>query len=176
MSNGLSHKDARRGWDIAKLLNILAKDLRDVIEVHQQLAKIHELARTLFPVCLDLKAIRSGDLKTLIPALRSNLPADNVTSTVKEDLKKLGEQSSHHFFARISELSAALGDPDTDPRDIVTERGELTAEMDRLLDVKTKLTRVSAIFDELKQQNCSEWIEKIELSPSDVETALQRLD
>jgi len=173
LPNGLSFmKRARRGWDIAKLLNILAKDLQDVIEVHQKLAKIHELSRTLFPVGLDLKAIRSGDLKTLIPALRSNLPAEIATSTVKEDLKKLGEQSSHQFFTRIGELSAALGDPDTDPRDIVTERGELTAEMDRLLDVNTKLTRVSAIFDELKQQNCSEWVEKIELSPSDVETAI----
>ena len=51
LPNGLSFiKRARRGWDIAKLLNILAKDLRDVIEVHQQLAKIHELAHTLFPV------------------------------------------------------------------------------------------------------------------------------
>jgi transcription elongation GreA/GreB family factor/very-short-patch-repair endonuclease len=173
LPSGLSFmKRARRGWDIAKLLNILAKDLQDVIEVHQQLAKIQELARTLFPVGLDLTAIRSGDLKTLIPALRSNLPADNVTSSVKEDLKKLGEQSPHQFFTRIGELSAALGDPVTDPRDIVTERGELTAEMDRLIDVSTKLTRVAAIFDELKQQNCSEWIEKIKLSPSDVETVI----
>jgi len=157
-----------RGWDMAKLLYSLYCDLQTVVELHKELSLISTEARKLFPVGLNIKLIREGDLKTLIPSLKSNLPMEKAASNIKRDLKLLGEKSHHQLFARLRDLSAALGQPDTEPQDIVRERGELTKELDRLSEVKNKLNYILDCFGDLEQKNCCEWVTKITKAPSDV--------
>ena len=161
-------KRARRGWDLAKLLHSLSIEIQTVIELHQKLSQIAAEGRKLFPVGLDYKSIRAGNLQTLIPSLKSNLPRAKVASNIKSDLNSIGEQNSHQFFARLRDLSAALGQPDTDPQDIVRERGELTKEINRLSEVKKRLHNVSDFFIYLEQKNCLEWVKKITAAPGDV--------
>lgn len=159
---------AHRGWDIAKMLHSLSIDLETVIELHKNLSLISTEARALFPVGLNINSIREGDLGLLIPSLKSNLPIEKVASNIKADLKLLGDKSSHQFFERLRDLSAALGHPDTDPQDIVRERGELTKEVNRLYEVKRKLNDILECLVDLEHKNCSHWTKKIIEAPSDV--------
>ena len=132
------------------------------------MSQIAAEARQLFPVGLNINIIREGNFETLIPSLKSNLPIENEALNIKGDLNLLGEQSQHHFFARLSDLSAALGEADTDPQDIVRERGELTREFNRLSEVKNKLNDILNCLEDLEQKNCCKWVTKITEAPSDV--------
>jgi hypothetical protein len=98
-------------------------------------------------------------------AIRGNLPDGYRPPQALMALQRICHGSSLPIMIELGNLAAALGQPQTDPNDIIDARGEITRELGRLADVSTRLNVLGADLDSLSDAGAVQWRHRLEEKP-----------
>lgn len=159
---------AKAGWDIAAHLCSVAPALERALQIDDAFRRILGALKSLFPVGLDLEALRlDGDLEGARFALEANLPDGYAPHPALTDLEAVAGTSNSPLHARIASLREAIGSEETNPNDLVRERGGITEEIVRLRGLAERLSQVEEDLQALAQAGAPAWSEQLKQNPLD---------
>ena len=125
------------------------------------------MARELFPVGIDISAVRRGEVTDLALAIEAHAPEARNPNAAKEKLEDFGRRSAHSVFARMAMLAEALGTSDISPEMLVRERTEITMELARLRSLVGSLAIVDAAFSTLEDAGAQDWVARLKAAPEE---------
>lgn len=159
---------AETGWKIAAHLLTIAPAFERAVEIDEAFRRVLNALEDLFPVGLDLKAMRLlGDLESARFALEANLPDGYVPHPALTELDAVAETANSPLHARIAGLREAIGSQETDPNDLLKERGGITEEILRLRGLSGRLSQVEEDLQALAQAGAPAWADRLQQEPLD---------
>ncbi|WP_306751533.1 AAA domain-containing protein [Paracoccus actinidiae] len=145
-------------WDTASYLKNRQGEIATALSTAERLIPCVGTLTQLFPYGLDILDITKRiDCSSAILALKANLPDDYQTPSAILALRAIAGKGDLPVLSAMADLAAALGQKETDPRDIITLRGEITAELTRLADVAGKLDALGRDLDLLAECGAPQW-------------------
>ncbi|WP_027245830.1 AAA domain-containing protein [Leisingera daeponensis] len=155
-----------RPWEIARYLKDRQAEIETALEIADRLKPALDALAALFPYGLDLDAMRVDlDCGPAIFAIRGNLPDDNVAPTALTRLREIAGTSTLPVLAELRNLADALGQEETEPRDIVSVRGEITRELGRLAEVAKRLDALGRDLNFLAEAGAPDWVARLRETP-----------
>ncbi|WP_372893484.1 AAA domain-containing protein [Rhodosalinus sp.] len=155
-----------RAWEIARHLKDRQVEIETALEIADRLKPAFDALAALFPYGLDLDAMRAElDCDAAIFAIRGNLPDDYIASAAPTRLREIAGASTLPVFAELRNVADALGQEETDPRDIVAARGEITRELARLAEVAKRLDALGRDLDTLAEAGAPDWVARLRATP-----------
>ncbi|WP_281023633.1 AAA domain-containing protein [Minwuia sp. IMCC4030] len=136
------------------------------LEIARRTTRVCAALKALFPIGLDTDGLsKSLDFADAIFALRGNLPDGYAPHPALEKLKTLSVDSRLPVMVELGNLATALGKAETDPNDIISARGEITRELERLAKISPKLEALGRDLDELSDAAVPDWRTRLETRP-----------
>ena len=155
-----------RAWEIARHLKDRQAEIEIALEIADRLKPALDALKALFPYGLDLNAMCARlDCGDAIFAIRGNLPEEYVAPAALTRLREIAGASTLPVLSELRNLTYAIGQEETDPRDIVKARGEITRELGRLAEVAERLDALSRDLDTLAEAGAPEWVARLRASP-----------
>ncbi|MEM0935218.1 MAG: AAA domain-containing protein [Pseudomonadota bacterium] len=153
-------------WELAQHLKDRQAEIEDALEIADRVRPVVEALVALFPYGLDFDAIRVElDCGPAIFAIRGNLPDDYVAPKALTRLREIAGKSMLPMLGELRNLADALGQDETDPRDIVAARGEITRELKRLAKVTKRLDALGCDLDTLAEAGAPDWVARLRDTP-----------
>ncbi|MFN3146963.1 MAG: AAA domain-containing protein [Paracoccaceae bacterium] len=166
VSEGLMPAVPTRAWEIAQHLKDRQAEIENALEISDRLKPALDALAALFPYGLDLDTMRAElDCGPAIFAIRGNLPDDHVVPAALTRLREIAGKSTLPVLAELRNIADALGQEETDPRDIVAARREITRELERLAEVSKRLDALGRDLDTLAQAGAPDWVARLRETP-----------
>lgn len=155
-----------RAAEIAIYLQGRKTDILAALSISDRIEQVISALGNLFPFGLDLDALRRTlDCGQAIFAIRGNLPDGYRPPKALTALKRICDGSTLPVMIEIGNLATALGQPHTDPNDIISARGEITQELGRLAEVSERLRVLGADLDCLSDAGAADWRHRLAEKP-----------
>lgn len=155
-------------WEIAVYLDTLKARIRAAIGAAERIETSCDALKPLFPYGLDFAQIRkTHDLYPAIFALEGNLPDDYEAPEALTRIQKLSRNAKLPVEKAIASLADAIGKGEVDGGQIVKLRGAITAELDRLAKVMSRLKALGNDLDSLAEAGAPYWASRLQDAPLD---------
>jgi transcription elongation GreA/GreB family factor/very-short-patch-repair endonuclease len=153
-------------WDLATYLKDRQSEADRALEIARRLTPICSALRVLFPYGLDIDGpFKALDCQPALFALRANLPDAHRTPQAITTLTAIADKNTLPIFGALRDLAAAVGQPETDPQQIVTLRGEITREITRLSEIAPRLKELGVNLKVLADCGAPEWAARLKEDP-----------
>lgn len=158
------------GWAIAVYVQNIQTEMSAAIALADRLLPIIDVIRSLFPYGLDVGLMTEKlECEPALFALRANLQEEHRTPECISVLRHLARDASLPVFAAMANLADAIGQPDTDPREIITVRGEITKDLQRLSSITEALQEIGRDLSLLSESGAAEWAIRLKEEPLDAD-------
>jgi very-short-patch-repair endonuclease len=166
IKQGFTKTPPKRAHELAVFLKDRQAECEAALEIAERMAHVCTALEGLFPFGLDIEGLSGSlDCADAIFALRGNLPDGYVPHPALERLKTLSRDCTLPVMVELGNLAAALGKADTNPNDIITARGEITRELERLAEVSRKLEALGRDLEKLSEVGVPHWRARLEARP-----------
>jgi len=154
------------GWIIATYLKNRQTEISAAIALADRLAPMIDVMKVLFPYGLDIGALSERlNYDEAIFALRANLQVEHQTPDCIRILQRLAGDGSLPVLDAMSDLALAIGQPDTDPSNIVKLRAEITKDLQYLASVAPKLQQIGLDLQMLSDSGAPDWVAQLKAEP-----------
>ncbi|MDF1710472.1 MAG: AAA domain-containing protein [Paracoccaceae bacterium] len=160
----------REGWAIATYLKSRQTEIRAAVALADRLVPVIAAMKALFPYGLDIKAVSERlDCAAAIFAFRANLQQEHQPPACIKVLEHLAGDAAFPVLGAMSDLAAAIGDPETDPANIIRLRGEITKDLERLVTLAPELQQIGRDLQMLADCGAPEWADRLKAEPLDAD-------
>ena len=160
----------REGWAIAAYLKNRQTEIRAAIALADRLVPVIAAMKALFPYGLDIKAVSERlDCAAAIFAFRANLQQEHQPPACIKVLEHLAGDAALPVLGAMSDLAGAIGDPETDPANIIRLRAEITKDLQRLAILAPELQQIGLDLQMLADCGAPEWADRLKADPLDAD-------
>lgn len=160
----------RQGWAIASYLKNRQIEIRAAVALADRLVPVIDVMKALFPYGLDIKAVSERlDCAAAIFAFKANLQEEHQPPACIQVLKRLAGDRSLPVLGAMSDLAAAIGQPDTDPANIIRLRAEITKALQHLATIAPELQQIGLDLQMIADCGAPDWADRLKAEPLDVD-------